>query len=126
MKHYRILVVEDEPVLAMHLADALAADGCDIVGPVGRLSQAVALLDDKNLDCAVLDVNISGGSTASVAGALLERGVPLLLTTGYGGFSLPLPLADLPRLTKPYSVDELVYLVRRLCDEHSQGSDQVH
>lgn len=117
MAHYRILVVEDEPIIAIEIENTLNAMGCEIVGPVARLSQAIALASDRDLDCAVLDVNVRGGSITPVAELLLARGVPLLLTTGYSEFALPECLVHVPRLTKPYSNDGLVNEVRRLCEQ---------
>ena len=116
MTRHKILVVEDEPILAFDIETTLEEMGHETVGPVGRLSEAAALIDEKQFDCAILDVNILGGHITPLAESLLDRGVPVLLATGYDNFALSERLMQLPRLHKPYSSEELQTEVRRLCD----------
>ena len=90
-----------------------------MVGPVARLDAALQLASDEALDAAVLDVTIRGGHIQPVAEQLLARGIPFVLASGYGDWSLPENLRDQPRLTKPFSHQELEQQVRQLCSRRS-------
>lgn len=83
----RILVLEDDVLLALDAADALEAGGAIVLGPVHRVSAALALLEKEHPDAALLDVNIAGATSADVAKRLADAGVPFVLATGYGGLS---------------------------------------
>jgi DNA-binding response OmpR family regulator len=111
----RILVVEDETVLATLIEDALESLGCIIVGPAARLDVALQLATDEVLDAAVLDVTIRGGKVYPVAERLLARKIPFVLASGYGEWAIPHFLRDAPLLTTPFSPDELEARVRELC-----------
>ncbi len=109
----RVLVVEDEPVLAMFLAEALARLGCAVLGPVGGLAEAVEIARTGAYDVALLDVNLRAGAKAvPVAEALAARGRPFVLATGYVPESLPDALRGRPTLLKPYGEAELVEALR--------------
>ena len=110
----RILVVEDETIIAMTIEDALHDLGCVVVGPVGKLDAALLLARDEALDAAVLDVTIRGGKVYPVAEELRARGVPFVLASGYGDWALPDSLQNMPRLTKPFTEHELEEQVRLL------------
>lgn len=111
----RILVVEDEMLVAMVIEETLQDLGCVVVGPVGRLDAALRLARDEALDAAVLDVTIRGGLVYPVAELLLARGIPFALASGYGDWALPEAFRNLPRLTKPFLAQELEKQVRSLC-----------
>jgi CheY-like chemotaxis protein len=111
----RVLVVEDEMLIAMLIEEALQDLGCVVVGPVGKLDAALRLASEEALDAAVLDVTIRGGQVYPVAERLLARGIPFLLASGYGDWVLPESLRDQPRLTKPFTQHDLEGHVRRLC-----------
>ena len=80
----RVLVVEDEMIVAWLLEDMLADFGCTIVGPAARIDQALAMIKAEALDAAVLDVNLNGQQSYPLADALVTRGVPFVFSTGYG------------------------------------------
>ena len=122
MTRFRVLVVEDEPLIACVIESMLDSLGCDIVGPVARLSEALNVAATEPFDCAILDVNVRGGLITPVAEMLLDRGVPVLISTGYGEYALPARLASQPRLAKPYTSEQLECGLRSLC---SQVTDQV-
>ena len=103
----RILVVEDEPILAMSLEDMLIDLGCIVVGPALRLAEAHALAASEPLDAAVLDVNMGEGTSFDVAATLAERGVPLCFSTGYGQSGVDAAYASAPVLQKPYRAESL-------------------
>ena len=110
----RILVVEDETLIAVAIEDVLQGLGCVVVGPVGKLDAALRLARDEALDAAVLDVTIRGGHAYAVADQLHARGVPFVLASGYGGWALPESLQSRPRLTKPFTAQALQEQVRSL------------
>lgn len=112
----RILVVEDEMLIAVSIEETLQGLGCVVVGPVGKLDAALRLAGDEALDAAVLDVAVRGGHVYPVAERLLARGVPFVLASGYGEWALPENLRDRPRLTKPFTPQELEEQARALCD----------
>ena len=111
----RILVVEDEALIAMTIEDVIESMGCDMVGPAADLDEALALAVEGAFDCAVLDVNIRGGSTYGIAELLRGRGCPFFMATGYSNWSMPAHLVGEKRLTKPYSSVALEAELRLLC-----------
>jgi len=98
----KILVVEDEFLVAMDLGKMIQTLGGEVLGPVGTVSAATELLAKQEVHGAVLDVALGRENSVSLAQRLLARGVPILLTTGYSGQMLPETLAHVPRLPKPY------------------------
>jgi CheY-like chemotaxis protein len=110
----RVLVIEDEPLVAMVVEDALEALGCKTVGPIAEFNEALAAARGDDFDCAILDVNIRGGLSYPVATLLVERGFPVLLATGYGSKSLPDSLTHQPCLAKPYSSEQLESAIQGL------------
>lgn len=111
----RILVVEDEMLIALMIEETLQGLGCVVVGPVGKLDAAQRLAGAEALDAAVLDVTIRGGHVYPVAERLLARGIPFVLASGYGEWALPEHLRGRPRLTKPFTPRELGEQARALC-----------
>lgn len=104
----RILVVEDEYLVAEHIAFMLEDMGYEVVGPVPTIEEAIALIASEALDCVLLDANLDGKSSAPIAAELAARSVPFVVVTGYG--DLTLATADLdtaPRVTKPFSAKDL-------------------
>lgn len=98
----RILLVEDEVMVAWALEDMLAALGCAVVGPAARVDQALALIDTIEVDAAVLDINLNGEESYPVADALASRGVPFVFSTGYHKSEVRDAYRALPMLQKPY------------------------
>lgn len=115
-----MLVVEDEPLIALVVEDALELLGFEIIGPVAERHEALALAAAGEFDCAILDVNIRVGDSYDVADLLLSRGCPFVLATGYSDWSIPRHLISEKRLTKPYSSrqleDELRLMHKRVRD----------
>lgn len=104
----RVLVVEDEYLLANELAMELGDKGAVVLGPVPSVEQALALLEDEAaLDGAILDVNLGGQPVFSLADDLIGRGVPLVFTTGYDAAALPLRFAHYPRCEKPINIGRI-------------------
>lgn len=78
----RVLVVENVAVLAWRVCDILAGAGAEVVGPVPDVSRALALLDGREVDVAVLDISLGGETAEPIADVLAARGVPFLFLTG--------------------------------------------
>ncbi len=111
----RILVVEDDMMIALHVEKALQDMGCVVIGPVGKLDVALELARSERLDAAILDVTIRGGRTFPVAEQLMSRGVPFVFASGYGDWALPDAFRNQPRLTKPFTIRDLSARVQALC-----------
>ena len=103
----RILVVEDEFLIAMEVEDVLRALGAEVVGPFGRLAPALGAVQEEDIHGAVLDVRLDGETSEEVAAVLVSRGLPVLLTTGYEAEQLPPVLRHLPRIRKPFDERDL-------------------
>ncbi len=101
----RILVVEDEPIVAMCLEDMLDALGHDTIGPASRLADGLALADIVEAEAAILDINLSGERSDAIAERLRTRGIPLVFATGYG--APPQGFPDAPLLEKPYRLEQV-------------------
>ena len=97
----RILVVEDNFLAAEVVRDLLESGGCSVVGPVGRIADALRLAEHEALDGAILDVNLNGERCFPIALALRQRGVPFVFTTGYDALVIPDAHAGAPRCEKP-------------------------
>lgn len=108
----RILIVEDEALVALLVEDELLDVGATVLGPVASVEQALELLDqaaaDDGIDAAVLDMNLGGDSVAPVADALARRAVPFLFMTGYGDEVTQPGHAGAPTIHKPFATRELV------------------
>ena len=111
-KPARVLVVEDESLVAMMLADMLGDLGCSVVGPLGTRTQALqAVTDGEPVDLALLDVNLGGDSVYEVAEALRRRRVPYAFVSGYGAAGIDSRHAGVPVLAKPIEPALLARLV---------------
>lgn len=106
LKGKRILVVEDEALIAVMVEDMLTDMGSVVVGPAGTIKSALELARKEAIDAAVLDVNVRGERIDPVAEALMARGVPVLFATGYGEVRLANG-ASATVIDKPYTQEKL-------------------
>lgn len=106
LKGKRILVVEDEALIAVMVEDMLSEMGCSVVGPAATIAQALELAQASDVDGAVLDVNVRGERIDPVADVLAARGVPMLFATGYGEVRLASG-APATVIDKPYTQEKL-------------------
>lgn len=112
----RILVVEDEYMIAADLKRALSEAQATVVGPVSDATSALRLMAEEAVDAAVLDVNLSGTSSFSVADALMQMDVPHMFLTGYDGWSIPERYRETPRMAKPFAMAAVVAMIGTLSE----------
>jgi len=110
----RILVVEDEMIVAMLIEDILMDGGATVVGPAARVNKALDLLGTESVDAALLDVNLAGENTMPVAEELRRRGIPFAFATGYGVAGVPDGFAGQPLLQKPFQERDLQEVLTRV------------
>lgn len=106
-KRPNILIVEDEPLIALMLTDMLADLGFEVAASVTQVSEALSVLENLKIDVALLDVNIGTQKIDPVADLLAARGTPFIFTTGYGNSGVPASHAGRAILQKPFHIDEL-------------------
>jgi DNA-binding NtrC family response regulator len=111
----RILVVEDEALVAMLVEDALMDAGFGIIGPAATVEEAMRLLDQERPDAVVLDLNLAGETSTPVADAAAARGIPYVIATGYGAAGLPPGHQKAMVLAKPYDPSDLTAVLSRIC-----------
>ncbi len=115
LKGRRILVVEDQSLIAMEVQDCLSRAGADVVGPVGRLDRALIEAEKQTLDAALLDVDLNGARCWPIAEVLAARAIPFALTTGFAAnIVTPERFADCPVLTKPYREEDVLAILRKM------------
>ena len=103
----RILIVEDESMIAMMVEDFLHESGWEVAGWAGATERALAMAQDLEIDAALLDVNLSGQDTFAVADILSDRHIPFVFATGYGADGVAERFRGVPTLTKPFQRNEL-------------------
>ena len=103
----RVLIVEDDVLIALHLEDLLTALGHEVVGQATRIDTAMELARESDIDFAVLDINVAGTKSFPVADILRQRGIPFAFATGYGAEGLMDGYRDFPMLGKPYAQEDL-------------------
>lgn len=98
----RVLLIEDEYLIANEMARVLAARGMEVIGPAGTVDRAMALIKaGGRIDGAVLDVNLRGEMVFGVAEVLNQLGVPFVFATGYNDTAVPDQFSAVPRCEKP-------------------------
>jgi CheY-like chemotaxis protein len=112
----RVLVVEDEALVAMLVEDMLADLGCVVVGPIAELDEALQMVADTEVDCAVLDVNLAGRPIFPVADALKAKGVPFAFASGYGEAGVRDDHRGAPVLQKPFREADLARALGELAN----------
>ena len=110
----RVLVVEDETLVAMLVEDMLIDAGAQVLGPVATVAAALQLIQTERPDVAVLDLNLAGETSEPIADALTGMNVPFVVASGYGQAGVPTRHANVPVLAKPYAPEELTQALARL------------
>ena len=101
-----ILALEDEPIIALVLEDLLEIGGARVC-LAETLKEAFAMLHEKDIQAAILDVNVQGQESYPVARALVEQDIPFIFASGYGDARHPPEFATVPTAAKPYSLADL-------------------
>jgi CheY-like chemotaxis protein len=105
----QILIVEDNFLVATAIAQMLETRGFEIIGPVGTVRDALALVKNcERIDGAVLDVNLHGTMAYPIVDALRSKSVPLVFMTGYDRRSIEPGYADVPCMQKPVTAERLI------------------
>jgi DNA-binding response OmpR family regulator len=107
----RVLIVEDEMLVALLIEDFLAELGCNILGPCGSVAKALAAARTEIFDLAVLDVNLGGQKVYPVADVLMERQIPFLFLSGYGDEAIPAGRNEWRVCPKPFRGDHLAAMM---------------
>ena len=109
LKGRRLLLVEDDFLIAYDFAESLRLLGADVLGPVGNIDDALDLLAETlDIDGAVLDLNLGGEMSYPVADALAERSIPFVFTTGYDKAHIAARFAAVTRCEKPVEISQVV------------------
>ncbi|WP_157217161.1 response regulator [Flavisphingomonas formosensis] len=110
----RILLVEDEFLLATDLAQALAAQGAEVLGPIATLAEAQQMLAGEPVDCAIVDINLQGTMAFPLLAALRDEGVPALVISAYPVDVLPPEHRGVSFLAKPSPIALTLQMVELL------------
>jgi CheY-like chemotaxis protein len=109
-----ILIVEDEPLIAMDVSDTLVEMGCVVVGPAATLDKARELIDTAKFDMALLDANLAGDPVDELAAALSRRNIPFAFMTGYSREGLPVAFRNSPMVSKPFGRQDALHVIGQL------------
>lgn len=107
----RVMIVEDETIIALDLSDMITDLGHIVVKVANRIDIGLDFAKLGQLDLAILDVNVRGGLSFPIAVVLRDLGIPFIFASGYGKRGLIDGFRDAPVLTKPYNIDVLGQMV---------------
>jgi DNA-binding NtrC family response regulator len=113
----RVLIVEDEAMIAMLLELVLQNADCAIVGPVNSVRGALRLIESQNLDAAVIDFRLGDDDSCEIMDVLDKLGIPFLIMTGQEMADLPPRLRHLNIMNKPFQAEALVRAVEKILSE---------
>jgi DNA-binding response OmpR family regulator len=108
----RVLLVEDEMLIALDIEQTLRASGCEVVGPFADVAAALSAAESRTLDAGVLDVNICGANTFAIARRLERRGIPFVFLNGYSRDLLAPENPEWEVFEKPYGLERLLARLR--------------
>ncbi|MDO9382400.1 MAG: response regulator [Hyphomicrobiaceae bacterium] len=110
----RVLVAEDDGLVSLALQDILTDMGCEVVGSASEASAAMCLAQQARADVAFLDYWLHDKPVDAVADALITKGVPIVLATGFGPQDIAPRLRHVPLLRKPYIVEDVEEVLSQL------------
>jgi CheY-like chemotaxis protein len=113
----RILIVEDEALVAIEIANVLSKASFEIIGPARNVAMALDLLKRLGCDAAVLDVNLGGETSEAIAAELGANGIPFITLSGYSQEEHPVVFVDAPALTKPLRPEFLIMELRKCIEK---------
>ena len=114
----RILVVEDDPMVALDMVERLQSADYEVVGPASTLAEAFALASDEDFDCALLDVNLGSETSEAFAERLREQAIPFIALSGYSREQQPPIFHSVPSLSKPVATGDLIAVIEQQCGRH--------
>lgn len=110
----RVLIVEDDYYLATDAQQALETSGFSAVGPFPQPEDAIRFIENEDVDCALVDINLGQGPSFKVAQALQAKAIPFAFVTGYDSPTIPNEFAEVIRVEKPFTERGLVETVTTL------------
>ncbi len=113
-KKLRVLVVEDEALVAMFVEDMLSDIGHEVGAVASRMEEALGAARTGTFDLAIIDVNLDGKPSYPIADVLKERGIPFVFATGYGAGGLDPKFTGTPVLAKPFAMSDLQRLLQQV------------
>lgn len=122
-RNFRVLIIEDEPLIAHSLEDALIDAGFQIAGVAGKLEKALALIESGACDVAIVDANLGGLSASPAAVALASRGLPFIVTSGYSQEQLPGRFPGAIFIQKPCRPEQIIETLDTLLLECPKRDD---
>ncbi|KJC48093.1 hypothetical protein UB31_18225 [Bradyrhizobium sp. LTSP849] len=124
LSNRKVLIVEDEMMIAMLIEDMLDEFGCELVGPATSVPRALDLIGKEQIEVAVLDLNLDGQDTYAIADALQRKKVPFIFATGYGSTGLRKEYGAQPVLQKPFQTKDLeTALAQALAGSNAAAGD---
>ena len=116
IKGKKFAVIEDEPLIAVNIASLLEHRGARVSGPVATVNDALRMIEESELDGALVDANLRGRSVGDVAAALTQKRIPFLFVTGYDREALPSSLTRAKVLKKPFTEEQLLEAAAQLVE----------
>jgi len=116
LKGRRILVLDEDPAIAMLLAEMVRSFGAEVVGPAKDIPEALALIAEERIDAAILDVKIGGKATYAIAKELTRRGTPFAFASGNKTPRSVKRFAPAAVVTKPYSAPHILRVLSELIE----------
>ncbi len=109
----RVLIIEDEPIVAMLAEDMIESIGCTVAGLAATVAEARSAIEAAAFDIALLDVNLDGDDGLTIAPMLTARALPFIITSGYAPDALAAKYPGTPVLAKPYAIAALEAAIDR-------------
>jgi DNA-binding response OmpR family regulator len=119
----RVLILEDESLIGMMLADWLHDLGCEPIGPAGTERQALDLIESMAVDAAILDVSLGQATSYAVAASLRRRHIPFVFASGHGAGGITAEFRDAPMLNKPFDFEDVRAAIAGLLPATEAGTE---
>jgi DNA-binding response OmpR family regulator len=117
----RVLLIEDESLVAELIVDILETAGCAVIGPFARIDPALRAAAEETFDAALLDLDLAGVSTFPVAAFLASRNLPFIFLTGFGKGALQGEYAGHPIIAKPFKSQNLLDMLTRVAKQKASS-----